>query len=192
MKPFIFVNFSNGTKFHSCTYWLIDDTWNHCLRIESVTTTYWQRKFHPFESCSVATPLWDKCEDETHTLKSEKTESSETPKNLELDCRGQISSHLSVLGVIEKVLKCKCPKWPRWAFGHLQPKLWAKERLKVKLAIWLSTTKSRESTSFQRLQKECDIALESSQGGLQLWFRPCFNWTLQSGNTSSQIPETPT
>jgi hypothetical protein len=33
-------------------------------------------------------------------------ESSGTPKNSELDCRGQISSHSSVFGVIGKVLKC--------------------------------------------------------------------------------------
>jgi hypothetical protein len=66
---------------------------------------------------SVATPLWAKCEGEAHTPKSGKLESHRTPKNSELDCRGQISSHLSVPGVIEKVLKCRCPKWPR--IGHL-------------------------------------------------------------------------
>jgi hypothetical protein len=31
--------------------------------------------------------------------------------------RGQISSHLRALGVIGKVLKCRCPKWPR--MSHL-------------------------------------------------------------------------
>jgi hypothetical protein len=36
-----------------------------------------------------------------------------------------------------------------WSFGHLQPKLWAKEGPGVKLTIWLPTTKSRESTSSQ-------------------------------------------
>jgi hypothetical protein len=71
-------------------------------------------------------------------------------------------------------------------FGCLQPKLWAKEGPGVKLAVWLSTTKSRESTtksqesttksgestSSRRLLTECDMALESSRGELQLWFRP--------------------
>jgi hypothetical protein len=33
-------------------------------------------------------------------------------------------------------------------FGHLKHKLWTKERLKVKLAIWLLTSKSQESTQF--------------------------------------------
>jgi hypothetical protein len=31
-------------------------------------------------------------------------------------------------------------------FGHLQHKLWWKERSRVKLVVWLPTTKSREST----------------------------------------------
>jgi hypothetical protein len=65
----------------------------------------------------VATPLWDKCEDETHTPKSEKLESSETPKNLELDFRGQHTLHWGVVDVIGKVLKSRCPKWPR--MSHL-------------------------------------------------------------------------
>jgi hypothetical protein len=62
---------------------------------------------------SVATPLWAKCEGEAHTPKSGKLESSGTPKNLELEFRGQNTSHCGVLGVIGKVLKWKCPKWPR-------------------------------------------------------------------------------
>jgi hypothetical protein len=44
-------------------------------------------------------------------------ESSGTPENAERDCRGQNSSHLCALGVIGKVLKCRCPKWPR--MSHL-------------------------------------------------------------------------
>jgi hypothetical protein len=65
----------------------------------------------------VATPLWAKCEGEAHTPKSGNLESSGTLKNSERDCRGQISFHLNVLSVIEKVLKCRCPKWPR--MNHL-------------------------------------------------------------------------
>jgi hypothetical protein len=65
----------------------------------------------------VTTPLWDKCEGEAHTPKSGKLESPGTPENSELNFRGQISSHSSVLYVIEKVLKCRCLKWPR--MSHL-------------------------------------------------------------------------
>ncbi len=77
-------------------------------------------------------------------------------------------------------------------FRHMQPKLWAKEGPGVKLAVWLPTTKSRESTSSWHLMTECDMALESSQGELQLWSRPCFNRTLQLWDMSSQSPKTPT
>jgi hypothetical protein len=79
-----------------------------------------------------------------------------------------------------------------WSFGHLQPKLWAKEGPGVKLAVWLLTTKSRESTSSQHLIWKCNMELESSRGELQLWFRPRCDRTLQLGIMSSQSPETPT
>jgi hypothetical protein len=59
-----------------------------------------------------------------------------------------------------------------WSFGHLQPKLWAKQRAGVKLAVWLPTTKSWESTRSRRALGECDTALESSRRGLQVWLRP--------------------
>jgi len=77
-------------------------------------------------------------------------------------------------------------------FGHSQPKLWAKEGPEVKLAVWLPTTKSRESTSFRCLILECNMALKSSRGELQLWFRPHLDRTLQSGVMSFQSPGTPT
>jgi len=79
-----------------------------------------------------------------------------------------------------------------WSFGHLQPKLWAKEGPGVKLAVWLPTTKSRESTSSRPSNWECNMALERSRRRLQLWFRPHHDHTLQSGGMSAQSPETPT
>jgi len=77
-------------------------------------------------------------------------------------------------------------------FGHLQPKLWAKEGPGVKLVIWLPTTKSRESTFYWYPILECNMALESSQRDLQLWFRPHLDRTLQSADMSSQSSGTPT
>jgi len=77
-------------------------------------------------------------------------------------------------------------------FGHLQPKLWAKEGPGIKLAIWLPTIKSRESTSSRRLQMECDGALKSSRGELQLWFRPHSNRRSKLGVVSVQSPRSPT
>ncbi len=58
----------------------------------------------------VATLLWVKWEDETLTPKVGDLESSGTPECLEFDNRGQNTSHCGVLGIIEKVLKCRCLK----------------------------------------------------------------------------------
>jgi hypothetical protein len=62
-------------------------------------------------------PTLAKCENETHTPKVGDLEFSGTPKCLEFDKRGQNTSNWGVLCVIGKVLKCRCPKWPR--IGHL-------------------------------------------------------------------------
>jgi hypothetical protein len=70
-----------------------------------------------WDSLIVATPLWAKCEDETHTPKSGNLESSGTPKNSELDRKGKNSLHWGVLYTVGKVLKFICPKWPR--MSHL-------------------------------------------------------------------------
>jgi hypothetical protein len=76
----------------------------------------------------VATPLWAKCEGEAHTPKSGNLESSGTPKNSELELKGQNTLHWGVFGVIGKVLKCRCLNWPR--IGHLDicsPSYWQKK-----------------------------------------------------------------
>jgi hypothetical protein len=78
-----------------------------------------------------------------------------------------------------------------WSFGHLQPKLWAKGGLRVKLAIWLSTTKSQESTSSRHPNLKCDTALESSRRGLQVWFRPRPDRRSEREATMSQSPGSP-
>jgi hypothetical protein len=60
----------------------------------------------------VATPLWGKCEDETHTPKSGNLESSETPATSELNCRGQNTLPWGVIYTIGKALKFRYRKWP--------------------------------------------------------------------------------
>ncbi len=60
----------------------------------------------------VATPLLEKCEDDTHTAKMGTWESSGTPKISEFDCRGQNTLPWDVLHVIGKLLKCRYRKWP--------------------------------------------------------------------------------
>jgi hypothetical protein len=79
-----------------------------------------------------------------------------------------------------------------WSFEHLQPKLWAKEGPGVKLAVWLPTTKSRESTCSRCAIRECDMALESSLRGLQDWFRPRCDPRSGRGVMAVQSPGSPT
>jgi hypothetical protein len=62
-------------------------------------------------------PTLAMCEDETHTPKVGDSESFGTPELLELDSRGQNTLHWGVLYINGKVLKCRCPKWPR--MSHL-------------------------------------------------------------------------
>jgi hypothetical protein len=78
-----------------------------------------------------------------------------------------------------------------WPFGHLQPKLWAKEGSGVKLAVWLPITKSRESTSSRRRLEECDMALKSSWRELQLWYRTRPDPSLGRGAMSVQSSGSP-
>jgi hypothetical protein len=61
--------------------------------------------------------FWKKCEDDTHTPEMGTWESSRTLETSEFDCRGQNTSSWGVLHVIEKILKCRCRKWPR--MSHL-------------------------------------------------------------------------
>ncbi len=63
----------------------------------------------------VATLTWSSVGVKPNTWKSGDLESSGTPECSELDIKRQNTSH--------------------WSFGHLQPKLWAKEGPGVKLAV---------------------------------------------------------
>jgi hypothetical protein len=60
----------------------------------------------------VTTPLWGKCEVATHTPENGTWESSGTPRNSKLNCRGQNTLHWGVLYIVGKVSKCRCLKWP--------------------------------------------------------------------------------
>jgi hypothetical protein len=76
-------------------------------------------------------------------------------------------------------------------FGHLQHKLWQKERSGVKLAVWLLTTKSRESTQPRYVQEECNTPLESSRQELPLFFRPRPNQRFEQRVIVPQSCESP-
>jgi hypothetical protein len=139
---------------------------------------------------SVATPLWPSVGVKPNTSKVGDLESSKTPECLEFNRKAQNTSHWGVLGVIGKVLKRRYRKWPR--IGHLDicsPGYGQKKGRESNYQ--LPTTKSRESTSSRPPNWECNTSLERSRQGLQVWFRPCCDQTLQSGVMSSQSPGTP-
>jgi len=117
-------------------------------------------------------------------------ESSGTPKTSEFDCRGQNTLPWGVLHVIGKILKCRCRKWPRMNHLDICSTSYGKKRPGVKLAIWLSTTKSRES-SRPRCVVECNTSLESYQGELQIFFRPHPNRRSEQRIMNSQSPRNP-
>jgi hypothetical protein len=56
-------------------------------------------------------------------------------------------------------------------FGHLQHKLWPKEGSRVKLALWLSTTKS-QIDPIPLHTSDMQHTIKNSWQGLQLCFRP--------------------
>jgi hypothetical protein len=74
--------------------------------------------FYVIESAKLSQPHFGLSVRVKPTLpKSGNLESSGIPENSEDDLRGQISSHRCALGIIGKVFKCRCPKWPR--MSHL-------------------------------------------------------------------------
>jgi hypothetical protein len=99
-------------KFPTYGFIIFDRERSFLVRCE---TTRWLCS--KFETSGCRNPTLAKCEDEIHTPKVGDLESSRTPKNSELDCRGQNTLHWGVLDIIEKVSKCRCLKWPR--MSHL-------------------------------------------------------------------------
>jgi hypothetical protein len=92
------------------------------------------------------------------------------------DCKGQNSMAWRVPYIIGKLLERRFSKMGSHDLvKHLKHKLWPKEGSGVNLSIWLLTTKSWESTQSPCVQAVCDILLESSKWGLQLFFRPHLN-----------------
>ncbi len=60
-------------------------------------------------------------------------------------------------------------------FEYLKHKLSPKGGSRIKLPIWILTTKSKKLFYFTCIQVACHIPLESFWWGLQLFFRPHFN-----------------
>jgi hypothetical protein len=76
-------------------------------------------------------------------------------------------------------------------FEYLKHKLWPKERLGIKLPIWLLLIKNQESPWNTCMQVTCHISLESSRRGLQLCCKPQFNWRIAKEVMAFQSVKSP-
>ncbi len=134
---------------------------------------------------NVATPLWPSVGVKPNISKVGDLESSRTPECSELDSKAQNTSHWGVLGVIEKVSKRRYRKWPR--IGQLDicsPSYGQKGRE----SNWQFDSRPLKVGN----RPLPNMALERSRRGLQLWFKPHRDRTLQSGVMGSQISGSPT
>jgi hypothetical protein len=91
----------------------------------------------------VATPFWVKWEDEIPIPKVGALESSGTPECLEFNIRSQNTTHWGVLGVIGKVLKCRCPKWPRIGYLDICSPSYGQKRVGCQFDSQLLKVKNR-------------------------------------------------
>jgi hypothetical protein len=98
-------------------------------------------------------------------------ESKWTSKISKSNFNGENPSPWRVFYIIGKLLKRRCPKWARMIYLDICNTRWPKERLGIKLTIWLPTTESQESTRFPCVQVACNTPLKSSRRGLQLRFK---------------------
>jgi hypothetical protein len=168
---------------------------NSLIMIEHVTQMtmeIWVKVYFTitkFVTIIVATPFWGKCEVATHIPENGSLESSGTPENSEHNCRGQNTLHWGVLYIIEKVLKCRCPKWPH--MSHLDICSPSYGQKKGRESNWQFDSKSRESTQIRCQYVECNTTLESSRGEIQVWFRPCLDQRSRWEVMFAQSPGSP-
>jgi len=96
--------------FYVCwMYMFVNGMWLFVFRFPFL----WQIKIDCWGGVlNVATPLWAKCDDETHSRKWGLGVLWDSQK-LKVRLQGQNTSHWSVLYINGKALKCRCPKWPR-------------------------------------------------------------------------------
>ncbi len=147
-----------------------------------------QLKYMSF-STNVVTPLWGKCEDDTHTPKSGNLESSRTPTISELNCRGQNTLPWGVLYTVGKALKCKCRKWPRMSHSEICNTSSGQKKgqeSNLQFDSWPQKVGNRPDPGVCKWS--ATKLLKSSQGELQVCFRPHPNPRSKPGVMSSQSP----
>ncbi len=141
----------------------------------------------------MATPLWDKCEDETHTPKSGKLESFGTPKNSELEFKCQNTLHWRFFYINVKVLKCRCPKWPRMC--HLDicsPSYGQKKGRESNWQFDSQPLKVGNRPLSDVCWRSATWRWKALEESYNFGFKPHSNRRSEPGDMSSQSPKTPT
>ncbi len=139
----------------------------------------------------VATPLLEECEDDTHIPEMGTWESFGTWEFQSL-ISGVKTPRLEAFFIsLERYRSLDVENGLARAIWTSKTQVMPKEGLGVKLTIWLPTTKNLESTWPRCVQVKCDTPLESSQGKLQVCFRPHPNRRSEQRVTNSQRPKNP-
>jgi len=153
------------TRFNVITLTLGSQPWQGLARV--------QNKRETREAHLIPPRVQESVREWTFTFPSElpfrELDSQWTLESLGIDYRGQNPLDWRFLYIIGKLLKSywnlDVKMGSHDPFGHLKHKLWPKKRLGVKLAIWLPTIKSQESTWFPRVQVACNIPLKALEEG---------------------------
>jgi hypothetical protein len=125
--------------------------------------------------------MWESVREWTSTLMSElplwELESRWTPKFSKNNRRGKNSLDWKFHNIIEKILERKCLKWACMThLGTYNTSYSQKIGWESNCQFWLLTIKIQESPWFLCVLVTCHIPVKSSWGGLQICFRPHFNW----------------
>jgi hypothetical protein len=157
---------------------------------ESQNSHYWV--FHNFGGPYVATSLSEECEDDTHTPEMGTWESFGTPKISEFDRKGQNTSPWGVFYIIRKLSKCRCRKWPR--MSHLDICITSYGKKKGRESNWQFDSRPLKVGNRPRPWRvwvACNTPLETSQGKLQVCFKPHPNRRSEQRVMNLQSPKNP-
>jgi hypothetical protein len=141
---------------------------------------------------NVATPLLEECEDDTPTPEMGTWESSGTLETSKFDCKGQNTSPWGVLHAIGKLLKFRCRKWPRMSHLDICNTSYSKNKDQEsnwQFDSWPLKVGNRPKPGVRRWS--VTHRWKSSQGNLQVCFRPYPNRRSKQIIMNSQSPESP-
>ncbi len=139
----------------------------------------------------VTTPLWNKCEDETHILKSGNLESFGTPATSELNIRGKNTLPWGVLYTMERPWSVDVKNGFAWAIWTSIAQVMVERRIGSQTDNLTPDHKKLGIDPTSGCAEAVWHTLESSWGELQDCFRPHPNPRSEPRVTSSQSPGSP-